>query len=485
MKIRVILRSAEYETFARLCLTVIFSVTLGYLIFWGTKTAWALLFSVLALLAYFIVTAKTNLETANTFLMYLAVFSIPAPFLLKFAGKDAFTLTTAMIYIVFLLLLITNLRDGRKIIEGPVILYAIPALIFLNMSLSFALNPNPIESSIRYYVANVSGLALYFVVLSVVKKEGQVNIIVKIILASLILQAGVAFLQLRAPELAKRLMMPFGIRIAKGYAPLAERVVRANGIVGDYELLAEMFFIGAILSLGLIYQTKKYSYAFPLFCCMGGIVFTKTRSSFILLVLAFAFIYLVLLLAKKDTEKTALKTVLLILGGGVLISILFSQHFGFFLQRLQAYFQSSRLISPEAFNRREVWQQALNVFLKKPSLFGMGMYDIGSLYVWVQPFHSLYMTLLYKMGFAGLLLHGVFWVALFRSSYLALRKQSFLKYWHIFFFLATAVLFMLIDNIKIEYLRYGHTIQFAWLLYGLLGALIVQAGKENENSLVS
>ena len=119
MKIKLTLRIGEYETLIRLGLTVVFSITLGYLVFWGTKTAWALLFSVLALLAYFIVTAKTDLETANTFLIYLTVFSIPAPFLVKFMGKDAFTLTTAMIFVVFLLLLIAHLRDGRKLIEGP------------------------------------------------------------------------------------------------------------------------------------------------------------------------------------------------------------------------------------------------------------------------------------------------------------------------------------------------------------------------------
>jgi hypothetical protein len=43
---------------------------------------------------------------------------------------------------------------------------------------------------------------------------------------------------------------------------------------------------------------------------------------------------------------------------------------------------------------------------------------------------------------------------------------------------------MLVDSIKIEYLRNPQTIQFAWLLYGLLGALIIQSRKDNENTLV-
>ena len=462
---------------------LVFSV-IGLLIIWGAKIAYVLLFFALCLLAYFVVVLKKDVETANRYLLYLTVFSIFLPYLIKFMGRDAVTLTTLMIFFLFFMLNLTSIYQQRPIVEEPKILFFLPIFIFFNFALSFFLNSSALESSVRYLIANISGIFLYFVITAIIRTDRYVVLIIKIVLFSLIIQSAVSFLQLKYPEIAKQITSAFGTRSWTHYAPVVKNVIRANGIIGDYELLAQMFLVGSILSLGLIFQTGKYIYSAPMFCCIAGIVFTKTRSSILILIVAIIMIYGVIQLVKRDNQKTSLKTLVMIISGAALIFLVVPQDVNQFIQRLETFFHSSRLISAEAIDRQEVWQAAMNIFLAKPSIFGKGLYDITSVYTGTQEFHSLYLTILYKLGIVGLALHALFWATLIGKSLRNLLKGLTNKNWHLTFFLICAVLAMLVDSIKIEYLRNPQTIQFAWLLYGLLGALIIQSRKDNENSLV-
>jgi hypothetical protein len=65
-----------------------------------------------------------------------------------------------------------------------------------------------------------------------------------------------------------------------------------------------------------------------------------------------------------------------------------------------------------------------------------------------------------------------------------LRRTRNVRSWYAVFFFTVALAAMLIDGIKIEYLRYAHTIQFAWVMYGLLAVLEQQKVRTYENTLV-
>jgi len=92
--------------------------------------------------------------------------------------------------------------------------------------------------------------------------------------------------------------------------------------------------------------------------------------------------------------------------------------------------------------------------------------------------------MLYKIGILGLVIHSVFWLRMLYESWRVLIAKNKHGNWYIVFFLFISVILILIDGIKIEYLRYGHTIQFAWLIYGLLIVSIKQSRENNENIMV-
>ena len=467
-----------------LALTIFVSIIISFLVLIGSKAAMGIIVAILFFLTSVILMQRKGDEGANKSLLYLIIFTIPFPCFIQFLGRDALTITTLGIFFLFAIMSFNCLLRRERVIFDPRFAFVIPILIFANLTLSLILNPEFFARALRYYVANTSGIALYFIIITTLKKNSEIVFIIKIILFTLILQSLVSLLQLKFPEIARVITAPFGERIATGYAPIRELgIVRANGVVGDYELLSEMFLIGMVLSIGLIYQLKKYVYVFPLFIYLAGIIFTKTRSSMLLFALALASIFIGLNLAGKDYRRTSMKIVLSLVCAGIVLGFIFRGQVNDFVQRAGAYFGSRNLMSAEAINRKEVWGAGVRFFLKNPTIFGKGIYDYDFT-VGEGSFHSPYLTILCKIGIFGLIIHFIFWLKMLQKAGYSLAVRTKVENWYLLFFLLIAVILMLIDETKIEYLRYSHTIQFAWLIYALLVASLNQNRKNDENIVV-
>lgn len=470
----------ESRGFKEFLIALAFCLFVAYSLLLGKAIGWVLPFSALALLAYFIVIFRSDIERANFYLLNFIIFSLPAPYLIKFMGKDALTLTTIMILFLFSVVGL-SLIWKKGIFAQHGFLWVLPLFIFFSLIISLLLHPSPLESSLRNFIANISGLALYFIILAAIRSESELITLIKFALLGLSIQTGVTFLQVKYPSIGIKLTLLFGGRIESIYTISGEKMVRPGGLSGSYELMAEMFLIGAILSMGLIYQTKKYIYTIPLFANMAGIIFTKTRSSMFLLVAFLLFAAIVLKASKMDFRRTSLKIFLMICLGGIFLFALFPHQLQVFGERFLTYFSSSELLTPEALNREGVWQTARE-FLSNPTAFGNGLFDVPSQYATVHNFHSLYLTLLYKVGIFGIVLHLVFWAALLGSSLKILIQKASSELWHLGFFLFSALLFMLIDEIKIEYLRNPHTIQFAWMVFAFLAVFIILSKQSPHTS---
>lgn len=466
-------------------LVISLGIIFTFLILWGSKTALGIIATILLFLFFTSLIFKIGFEKINKYVLYIIIFTIPFPYLVQFLGKDALTVTTLMIYFLFMTMVLNHLFERKGAILEPRFAFILPILIFISLTISLILNPIFIGQSIRYYVANVSGILLYFIILASIKRRLDVILIIKVVLFTLILQSGIAFLQWKFPVVAKYLI-PFGTRVAIPQASIVEGLPRVTGTVLDYELLAGWFLIGSILSISLIYELRRSIYIFPLFCCIAGIIFTATRSDLLLLAFGLGVIFILLVLFKKDYRKTSIKIILYLVLGNIILFALFPQQIGNFIQRLEIYFHHSRLLTPEAINRKEVWERALHIFLKKPTIFGKGLYNVGSLYYWAGSFHSLYLTILYKIGIFGLVIYILFWLKMLQKAWYTLVNEKKCRNWYIVFFLFIAVILMLIDGIKVEYLRRGHFIQFAWMIYALLLVSLRRQSKKNyENTMVS
>lgn len=455
-------------------IVISFFVLFAYSITLESKLTWVILLAALVLLTYLIAIFRIDLERANFYFLGFIIFTIPAPFLIKAMGGNAVTATTALI----LLLLAPvgfMLAMENWTYSGPAVLLALPLLITFNILLSFALHPFPLGSSIRFLVANLSGPLLYFLILAVAREESRVISLTEFILAGLLVQTGVTFIQTKFTALGVRLTTIFqGGISSESYA--RGQIVRPGGLSGGYELMAEMFLAGALLSMGLIYQKRNFLGGIGLFGCLAGIMFTKTRSALLLLLASVVFVAALLKVLKMDRDRLSLKIALAMVLGGALFYGLFPGQVASFVGRLESYFGSDQLLSARALNREEVWGTARD-FLSRPSIFGNGLFTVSSLYTRVTNFHSLYFSLLYKLGIVGLALHVAFWLYLLKNAFLLLLKRKRVESWYAGFFLFSALLFILLDEIKIEYLRDSHSIQFVWMIYGLVAVFIITAGQ--------
>jgi hypothetical protein len=459
------------------------AVILGLLVLNGSRIAFGVISLILLALLSGAVIFKVGLEKIDKYILCFITASIPFPYLLQFLGKDALTVTTIMIYFLFMVMILRYFFERKGPALEPKSTFILPVLIFVCLTVSLFLNPYFIGQSIRYYIANISGILLYFIVLYVIKNDSDVAAVIKVILFTLVLEAGIVLLVYKFPDATKYLAV-FGTRDFVAQIPSTDRISRSIGTVGDYELLAEWFLIGSILSMGLFYNFKKSIYIFSLFCCLAGIVFTATRSAFFLLILGLILIFTIVSILRKDSRRDTVKIVSLLFLSGIILFWIFPEQIGGLTKRLEIYFHHSNLLSSEAINRKVIWKDVFRNFLREPTIFGKGIYNVNSLYYSSGSFHSLYLTILYKIGILGLFIYSVFWLKMLHESWRILTARKKHDNWYAMFFLFISVILILIDGIKIEYLRYGHTIQFAWLIYGLLVVSIKNHRENNENIMV-
>jgi hypothetical protein len=369
-------------------------------------------------------------------------------------------------------------------IEKPVYIIVSPLLIILSFTLSLLLNPILLSQSFKFYLANISGILIYYMIIGTFKKNSEIVILIKIILSLLVLQSLIAFLEWKFPVVAKYLI-PFGRKTIDPQAYVIEGVLRVKGTILDYELLAEWFLIGSFLSMCLIYYLKNNLFLLPLLCCIVGIMFTATRSVIFLFILGIGIVYFALVVFKKEDKSIAFKILIWILLSCISLLALFPGQVVKFIDRFVQYFHHSSLLSSEAINRKVTWQMAMDTFKTGPTIFGNGLYRIEALYTWAGSSHSLYITLLYKIGIFGLVTYFIFWAKMLQQSWKVLCTDRIRDNWYLVLFLSVSVILMLLNEIKIEYMRYEHTIQFAWLIYALLICTLKQNSGKNENIMVS
>lgn len=455
----------------------------GSLLVADNRTALGLLAALFCGLVYLAAVLKMGQERTNKIFLYLIIASIPFPYLVQFQGKDAATVTTLLILVVFFCGMFRMLANRQWADLKADSLAVLPMLMAVSFTVTTALNRNFLGPSIRYYLANITGVLMYMSIMHTFRKKQDILTAAKVILAVLAVQAAFAFLQLRFPALAAQLNI-FGTRVGTPEAMFVEGIDRATGTMWDYELLAEWFLIGTLLCFYLVFETRKLLYGLFLLVNLAGMVFTKTRSSMLLFAISCLVIAGLLKLFKKDDENTALKLCGMTLACLAGVMLVFPSQIGDLALRLKEYFFSKDMASAHAINRDYVWFMALSL-LRRPTLFGAGLYNVESVYALLMSFHSLYLTLLYKVGLAGLAVHALFWLALFRQALRTLlgRRQS--AQWYGVFFFSVMLALMLIEGIKIEYLRHAQTMHFAWLVFGLMAAVLRQAKDADEDTLVS
>jgi len=433
-------------------ITIFLSVITAILTILGGKTNIGIVVVLFMGLLLIAITFRVGVEKASKYILYIIVVTIPFPYIMRIAGRDALSITTLLIFLAFFVIqldrLLINKRPVKIRFENillQLLLFSFTISLLLNHSIFF-------EQSLRVYTTDCSGILLFFIIIESIKKKSDVILIIKILLFMLFLQAVISLVQVKLPGSSNYLAL-FGRGSSVVAAELRGGHLRATGTIWDYELLAEWFLIGAILSLALIYETRKLFFSITMFSSIAGIVFTKTRSDVFLLSFAFILIFILIKVFKKDYNHISLKIIILLILGMGIFSFLFKGQVGGVLQRLEIFAESEDLISVDAMNRGSAWSTALE-FVKRPKIFGNGLYRVQSLDSYTGPsggFHSLYFNLLYQIGIFGLITYIMFWVVLLKKALNALIKIPKNENWYILFFLTIAFVIMLMDQVKIDY----------------------------------
>jgi hypothetical protein len=459
------------------------AIFLGKLFLGEEKTSMGILAYGYAALIYWAAVVRIGNEKASRLFLYVLIASIPFPFLVQFQGKDAATVTTLLILSLAALIAagrLVNKDEKHRVIPG--MYWYLPLCIGACFTLSVVLNPQVLGQSIRYYVANISGILIYLAIMLFVHTRKHVVAIVNIILAALLIQCAFSFIQLKFPHVAEMLNI-FGTRVGTHEAMFVEGMERVTGTIGDYELLAQWFLIGGILSFYMIFETRKYLYCAPLLANMAGMVLTKTRSGMILFTVSFIFIFIIIKIFNKDRRSIANNVAVIMIAGVCLMAVFLSSQAQEAITRIKIFMSYRDIFSPEAINRDAVWKGAESL-LRQPTLFGNGLFNVETKFISSTSFHSLYFTLLYKVGLVGFVFHAAFWLFLFNQALRFLRRTRNSRSWYAVFFFSVVLIVMLIDGIKIEYLRYAHTIQFAWVMFALHAVLNQQKVHTYENTMV-
>lgn len=409
-------------------------------------------------------------------LLYIIVFSIPFPIYITFQGKDAATITTILIIILFLFwlskLMITrhSLLVTRDKIILPILLLA---LIYI---ISFAKVPSSLAGpAIRRLLGYLSSLMLFSLLVYHTRDLKGLFRLIHIVNTIVFLQALVAIAQVFIPDKVGFLQI-FSPRLGTVSAWITqisgEWAFRARGTIGDYELLAEWFALVIPLQLYMVSYHPKYRLPYIIFLLFSttGLVLTLTRGAVICLGIGIIFFYILLIKRQHSNRVGLVKFIapLVLISGGFFFIIpqfmsFFSSRFAFIKMRelsITSFF--------DAINRGALWRRHLPI-IKDLTVFGHGPYLPGSLGLrGIGSLHSLYLTLLYQIGIVGLFAFLWFVAILFKRLMSAFRFVEDECKYALIAVCTSVLLIFLIDEIKIEFVRTAPTSQFTLLIFAFI-----------------
>ncbi len=409
-------------------------------------------------------------------LLYVVVFSIPFPIYITFQGKDAATITTIVIVILFLFwlskLVVTrrSLWVARDKIFLPILFLA---LIYI---VSFTKVPSSLAGpAIRRLVQNLSSLMLFSLLVYHIRDSKTLLNLIHILSTFVFLQALVAifqvfaadrlsFLQIFAPR--TRIVGAWEMKI------LGEYAFRARGTIGDYELLAEWFALTIPFQLFVIGYYRKYRLPYIIFLLFStiGLLLTLTRGAVICLGIGVVFFYILLMRSQWSNRLRVVKLLMLSLFSLGAIWFIFPRFISFFAYRYSMIKMRGLSIALffDAIGRGALWRRHLP-FIKDLTIFGHGTYPLVYLGLrGIGSMHSLYLTLLYQIGIAGLFVFLWFIVILFKRLMSTLRFVEDECKYGLIAVCNSVLLIFLIDEIKIEFVRSAPTSQFAWLIFAIM-----------------
>jgi len=311
-----------------------------------------------------------------------------------------------------------------------------------------------------------------------VKTNVDVEFLLVIIVCLLVSQAFIAISQSLYPKMDETILTYFQSRVGLLGQGYVQGIYRARGTIGDYELLAEWLACGIPLVLALKERKKLINRIYPLIVLafLGGILATSTRGGIVIAGVA-TLIFLFWRFRHNPIKAVSftLALIFISIGSFYLLNSFFPAQSDKLLERFSSISlntSGSRLVNTPlevvlgAINRQMWFNQPS--FVTDFRLTGYGFMALDFLgYKNVGSLHSLYLTIWFQGGLLGFL--AWLWLiiaSIGRSGVLPDSRNILIGG------LLSLILAMFLSEIKIEFLRYEHTIQYFFLQIGMIVALL-------------
>lgn len=386
-----------------------------------------------------------NKEKIKAF--YFVVFTIPFPVYIQFMGRDAITLTTLLIFVLFFIDILSN-KNTKKTI--PSILKILLFFIFSNTMIS-SLFVFRIEQ-IRYLLGFASGILLFYLAIKLITDKQKFKTFIEILAIGVVINIFISILQIL--NINFTFFDFFATRNSAELSFIYSKLsyLRPAGFVRDYELFSEWIVLLFPWVFVLYQETKKKWILFLLIMLPIGTIITVTRSSLILFIIS---LVLLVVLIRRVNQKGKfgfiLALVLIVCISFFTVDFFFPEYIRIFNDRIISINYDNMSDIGLIINREGRWEA---FYSHKVTLLGY-----GELSDWSGFFHSLYYTIIYKDGLIGIILFSLFILYLTKNIFHSIEIKEYRL-----ISLMVIVMF-LINEIKIEYLRQSLTIQFAWLIF--------------------
>lgn len=394
------------------------------------------------------------------YVLYLIVFSISLPIHIRFMQRDAATITTLLIVMFFILEWISG--DLKLNIINKYSLILLILFFIINTISLLNLQGEELITNLRQYLAFISSLMLFILIISMTKDIEELNKLLIVIGSSILLQVFVSILS------ASNVNLSFLKIFTSRTSEFLTVSTRPGGIIDDYELLAEWYAVFIPFAIWLIYnfKTRILGLIFIIFLSFG-IILTKTRGAIMSLGVGMLF-FLIFFQNRYIFKKLGYVIIigLILCIGWLFVKLIMPTWYENIINRfglaIKTYQEGGSFM--EVINRQDIWKN----FFDKYYIFKL--FGTGKRYPGGQEgsFHSLYFTLFYQVGILGFLVFSGFLINNLLLLVKRILKPQQTKYMLLQSLSLASLVVFISDEVKIEYLRASYFSQFAWMIFGIV-----------------
>jgi len=334
---------------------------------------------------------------------------------------------------------------------------------------------SPLSNQFGFIIYNYSAIALCLLIVNHVKSEEDIK--------SLML-----FFNLSA---FYTLIAWFGFYYLGNHLPDFIRSVndggggeRFSGLWGDYELVVEYCFINLIFALIILVtnpsKSSKLISLTSLIITLPMVISTGTRSFIIIAGLYAILVLLFILHNDKIHFGEKIRLIYFLIVAGFVVTTLVSQsdilleRFSHTINNYQLFTTYKTLNAFEALVNRN-YSTAYEAVLEVGGLFGKGSFFVHQVDNDTMVYHCLYFQLIVNFGIVGLIVFVMFFVNLLSGMlrvYLRNKSRLLMMFWIL-------LVVLLIDQVKIDFMRSKPQILVYWMLFGI-SLSIIKTGVKKE-----